>query len=73
VAVRQISSLLYFDIIIPSILIGQVIGRWGNYFNQELYGPIVTSDRMIDFLKNFLPYMNVTSIIQPGWHQPLFL
>lgn len=26
------------DIIIPTILIGQVIGRWGNFFNCEVYG-----------------------------------
>lgn len=33
---------LYFsewvDIIAPSLALGQAIGRWGNYFNQELYG-----------------------------------
>jgi phosphatidylglycerol:prolipoprotein diacylglycerol transferase len=26
------------DIIAPSLALGQSIGRWGNYFNQELYG-----------------------------------
>ena len=26
------------DIIAPSLALGQGIGRWGNYFNQELYG-----------------------------------
>lgn len=28
------------DIIIPTILIGQVIGRWGNYANHEVFGKI---------------------------------
>ena len=23
----------------PSLALAQAIGRWGNYFNQELYGP----------------------------------
>lgn len=27
------------DIIAPALAIGQTIGRWGNYFNQELFGP----------------------------------
>ena len=27
------------DCIAPGLLLGQVIGRWGNYANQELYGP----------------------------------
>ena len=26
------------DCIAPAFALGQVIGRWGNYFNQELYG-----------------------------------
>lgn len=26
------------DIVAPSIALGQAIGRWGNFFNQELYG-----------------------------------
>ncbi|MEW6401500.1 MAG: prolipoprotein diacylglyceryl transferase [Chloroflexota bacterium] len=26
------------DIAAPSVALGQAIGRWGNYFNQELYG-----------------------------------
>ncbi|MBI4652998.1 prolipoprotein diacylglyceryl transferase [Candidatus Kuenenbacteria bacterium] len=26
------------DIFAPALVFGQIIGRWGNYFNQELYG-----------------------------------
>jgi phosphatidylglycerol:prolipoprotein diacylglycerol transferase len=26
------------DILAPSVALGQAIGRWGNFFNQELYG-----------------------------------
>lgn len=26
------------DLVIPNILIAQAIGRWGNFFNQEVYG-----------------------------------
>lgn len=26
------------DLLAPAIIIGQAIGRWGNYFNQELFG-----------------------------------
>ncbi|MDE6476758.1 MAG: prolipoprotein diacylglyceryl transferase [Mycoplasmoidaceae bacterium] len=35
---------MYVDAIVPCILLGQFFGRWGNYFNQELYGPVVTND-----------------------------
>ena len=27
------------DIIVPGLALAQAIGRWGNFFNQELYGP----------------------------------
>ena len=27
------------DIMAPGILLAQVVGRWGNFMNQELYGP----------------------------------
>ncbi|MFN3704458.1 MAG: prolipoprotein diacylglyceryl transferase [Thermoflexales bacterium] len=26
------------DSVVPGLAIGQAVGRWGNYFNQELYG-----------------------------------
>jgi len=29
------------DIAVPSLILGQAIGRWGNYFNQEVYGMLV--------------------------------
>jgi phosphatidylglycerol:prolipoprotein diacylglycerol transferase len=29
---------LWVDIVAPGLALGQAIGRWGNFFNQELYG-----------------------------------
>lgn len=29
----------YLDALAPGVLLAQAIGRWGNFFNQELYGP----------------------------------
>lgn len=34
----QISTWIYADAIFPSVLVGQAIGRWGNFFNHELLG-----------------------------------
>lgn len=34
----QISMWVYLDCILPNILLGQAIGRWGNFFNQEILG-----------------------------------
>lgn len=35
---HKLSFLEWADIAVPSLALGQAIGRWGNYFNQELYG-----------------------------------
>lgn len=31
-------ALRWFDIIAPGLALGQAIGRWGNFINQEVYG-----------------------------------
>ena len=36
---HQLPLARYLDIAAPALLIGQAIGRWGNFVNQELYGP----------------------------------
>jgi phosphatidylglycerol---prolipoprotein diacylglyceryl transferase len=35
---RGISPLAFADAAAPGLALGQAIGRWGNYFNQELFG-----------------------------------
>ncbi len=40
---RNVPFARWADIIAPSLFVMQAIGRWGNYFNQELYGPPTTS------------------------------
>jgi len=36
--VKHINTFLLTDAIVPGLLVAQGIGRWGNYFNQELFG-----------------------------------
>lgn len=36
---KGLKFLTWADIIIPGVALAQAIGRWGNFFNQELYGP----------------------------------
>jgi prolipoprotein diacylglyceryl transferase len=36
------SVTLFMDAVAPGLLLAQAIGRWGNYFNQELYGKATT-------------------------------
>lgn len=39
---HQLSFLQWLDILAPALALGQAIGRWGNFFNQELYGAPTT-------------------------------
>ena len=47
------------DLLAPGLVLGQAIGRWGNFFNQEAYG-IVTD----------LPW---AMYIDGAWRHPTFL
>src|SRR3990172_9431907 len=35
---KKLPTLTYMDIMAPSLILGQAIGRWGNFFNQEAFG-----------------------------------
>ena len=39
---RRLNFWHYADVAGPAVLIAQGIGRWGNFINQELYGPPTT-------------------------------
>ncbi len=39
---KGLSTLRWMDIAAPGLLLGQVIGRLGNFVNQELYGPPIS-------------------------------
>ncbi|MEL7647797.1 MAG: prolipoprotein diacylglyceryl transferase [Sedimentibacter sp.] len=36
--IRKINVLKLLDIVMPSVALGQAIGRWGNFINQEAHG-----------------------------------
>jgi prolipoprotein diacylglyceryl transferase len=35
---HKLDTLMLVDVIAPGVVLAQAIGRWGNYFNQELFG-----------------------------------
>ncbi len=58
---KKINLLKLLDFLAPSILLCQAIGRWGNFFNQEAFGPptdlpwkfyVAPDLRPINFLNN---------------------
>lgn len=68
---RKSSFLQVTDIVAPSILIGQTVGRWGNFINQEAHGGEVTRS----FLENLLiPEWIIKQMnIDGKYYHPTFL
>lgn len=51
----KMSFLRILDLLAPSLIIAQSIGRWGNFVNQEAYGPLTTLEHLKDLhLPNFI-------------------
>ncbi len=66
------SFLRIADICAPSLLIGQMIGRWGNFVNQEAYGGEVEESFLRDTLH--IPGFIVNQMNVEGvFHHPTFL
>ncbi len=66
---RHHAFLLLLDIAMPALALGQVIGRWGNWFNQELYGRATTLPWAIPIDSS---HRLATVASSPTFH-PLFL
>lgn len=64
---RFINTLDFLDVVAPSVMIAQAIGRWGNFFNQEAYGKAVAS---LDYLPAFI---RDQMYIDGAYRQPTFL
>ena len=67
---------LAVDIIVPTILIAQAVGRWGNFFNIEVYGKLSSVDNwwwLPRFIVNNYMYDNSGNLIGDNMmHVPLF-
>ncbi len=67
------------DTIVPTILIAQAIGRWGNFFNCEVFGePTLISNWWFlpSVIRNQMQYTSVTVVNKIGegeMYVPLFL
>lgn len=53
---KNVSFLKMADVVVPTILIAQAIGRWGNFMNQEAYGSVV-SENFYAMWPNFIKEM----------------
>ena len=47
--VKKVNFLRAADCVVPTILVAQALGRWGNFFNGEVYGGVVTNPSQMWF------------------------
>ena len=67
----KISTLLMLDMTVVGLIIGQAIGRWGNFFNGEAHG-VVTSLEALQ--KMNLPQFIIDGMyINGSYYEPTFL
>ena len=68
---NNISIIKMLDILVVSLILGQIIGRWGNFMNSEAYGPITS----LEFLKSIhLPKFIIDGMYIDGhYHHPTYL
>lgn len=61
---KRLPFLALADLVAPGLLIGQAIGRWGNFFNGEAYGYLVKNSAL-----QFFP---VAVFADGAWHMATF-
>jgi phosphatidylglycerol:prolipoprotein diacylglycerol transferase len=72
---RRLNLWHYADVAGPALLLAQAIGRWGNFINQELYGPPTTLPWgiLIDAQHRIPMYRDLTDFPLETRFHPTFL
>lgn len=66
---RNISLWKTLDILSPAVVLGQAIGRWGNFINQEAHGGVVSKG----FISKFPGFIQRQMYINGQYYHPTFL
>lgn len=57
------------DVMMPSVILGQAIGRWGNFVNQEAHGDVASAE----FMEKFPAFIREQMYIGGQYYHPTFL
>lgn len=67
----KVNTWRMLDIVVVGLIIGQAIGRWGNFFNGEAHGPATTLETLQGL---FIPEFIIEGMnIHGTYYQPTFL
>jgi len=68
---KKIALTKALDMAAPAVMIGQIVGRWGNFFNGEAHGSEVLEDEFFYFIRMGLSHGNGAEIT--SFYHPTFL
>jgi phosphatidylglycerol---prolipoprotein diacylglyceryl transferase len=77
--INRVSVWLLVDLITPALILGQAIGRWGNFFNSEAFGKptdlpwklyIPVNQRPLEYLQ--FSYFHPTFLYESLWNLMVF-
>nr|WP_232826361.1 prolipoprotein diacylglyceryl transferase [Cyanothece sp. BG0011] len=78
--INKISVWQLGDLVVPSLALGQAIGRWGNFFNSEAFGAptnlpwklyIPINNRPVEYLS--AEYFHPTFLYESAWNIMVFI
>ena len=78
--INKISFWQLIDLVVPSLILGQAIGRWGNFFNSEAFGSptdvpwklyIPPANRPLEYLD--YDYFHPTFLYESVWNLGVFI
>ncbi len=73
--IKKINPLKMLDAVSPAVMIGQFIGRWGNFVNGEAHGTIVSENSPLYFIRMGLSPYHMDGKLMAGYAEvhPTFL
>ena len=65
--VKKIKIFRAFDMVSPAVMLGQIIGRWGNFMNGEAHGSAIEEGSIFSFIRMGLSYRDnpITNFYHP--------
>lgn len=71
--IKKIKTLKVMDAAAPAVMIGQILGRWGNFFNGEAYGTQIPEDSFLYFIRMGITPHNIEGVRGMAYVHPTFL
>ena len=74
--IKKIKILKMFDMLVPAVMIGQIIGRWGNFMNAEAHGGVTDIFIRMGIRTQYMDapvYVHPTFLYESLWNLAGFL